>query len=145
MVSLWLFCIGAVMLSFGSYHFWGPISVWYLAYGNRIYGAFPSGISMILFAFAISPFAPDDWKMAIILLAIFSLPLGSLLAKRLLKPTWLRWLEQKHGAILPMLRIEIQEIGPETWNRQINTQAELEEWIKEVKLQRKREAMGIDH
>ena len=70
--------------------------------------------------------------------------LGLIFAKRLLKPAWLRWLEKEHGAFLPILRQEIQKMGPEKWNRRINTQEELAEWINEVKMQRRRRAMGLD-
>ena len=149
MVSLILFCLGALMVGIGIYRYKGPINVWYIAYGivtvDANYLGIPIGISLILLALATTPIMLEGWRMPIVVLAIAVSILGLLFAKRILKPVWLRWLEQEHGAILPMLRIEIQEMGPENWNRRINTQAELEEWIKEIKLRRKREAMGIDN
>ncbi|MBK7895226.1 MAG: hypothetical protein IPJ90_10180 [Anaerolineaceae bacterium] len=148
LVPLLLFCSGIVMIGIGIHRYKGPISVWYIAYGSATvsysYLGIPIGTSVMLLALLIPSFVPEEWKMLILILAIAVIILGLIFAPRLLKPAWLHWLEQEHGAILPMLRIEIQEMGPENWNRRINTQAELEEWIDEVKQQRKRRAMGID-
>lgn len=149
MVPLLLFFSGVILVGFGIYRYRGPVSVWYLAYGTYTVGhnylAIPGGISAMLFALLISPFVPVRWKMPILILSIVVILVGLIFAKRLWTPAWLRWLEQEHGAILPVMQIEIQKMGPENWNRRINTQADLEEWIKEVKLRRKREAMGIDN
>ena len=148
MVTLLLFGLGIALIGIGIYRYKGPINVWYIAYGivtvDSNYLAIPIGVSLLLLAFATASIVPNEWKMLLVVLAIITTILGLIFAKRLLKPAWLRWLEQEHGAILPMLRIEIQEMGPENWNRRINTQADLEEWINEVKMQRKRRAMGLD-
>lgn len=149
MVPLLLFLSGVILIGFGIYRYKGPVSVWYLAYGTYTVGhnylAIPGGISAMLFALLIPSFVPVRWKMPILILAVAVIILGLIFAKRLWTPAWLRWLEQKHSAILPILQIEIQKMGPENWNRRINTQAELEEWINEVKRRRKREAMGFDN
>ena len=136
-------------MGIGIHRYKGPISVWYIAYGSATvsysYLGIPIGISLILLALATLPIVSDKWGMPIVFLAIAVCILGLIFAKRLWTPAWLRWLEQEHGAILPMLQREIQKMGPENWNRRINTQAELEEWINEVKRRRKREAMGFDN
>lgn len=135
------------MVGVGLHRYKGPINVWYIAYGivtvDANYLGIPGGISLILLALATLPIVSDKWGMPIVFLAIAVTVFGLIFAKRLLKPAWLRWLEQEHGAILPVLQIEIQKMGPENWNRRINTQEDLAEWIKEVKLRRKRETMGI--
>ncbi len=146
-ISLLLFLSGVILVGFGIYRYKGPVSVWYLAYGTYTVGhnylAIPGGISAMLFALLIPSFVPVRWKMPILILAVAVIILGLIFAKRLWTPAWLRWLEQEHGAILPMLQREIQKMGPENWNRRISTQAELEKWINEVKLRRKQEAMGL--
>jgi len=146
MVPILLFFSGVVLMGFGIYRYKGPVSVWYLAYGTYTVGhnylAIPGGISVMLFALVIPSFLPMVWKMPIVILAIVVTILGLVFAKHLFTPTWLRWLEQEHGSILPMLRIEIQEMGLEKWNHRINTQEELEEWINDVKLQRKLKTVG---
>jgi hypothetical protein len=136
-------------MGIGIHRYKGPISVWYIAYGSATvsysYLGIPIGTSLILLALATLPIVSDKWGMLIIFLAIAVSILGLIFAKYLFTPAWLRWLEQEHSAILPILRIEIQKMGPENWNRRINTQEDLAEWINEVKRRRKREAMGFDN
>lgn len=67
-----------------------------------------------------------------IFLGVASLMVGLTFARQLLKPVWLRWLEREHGDIVTTLQNEIQRIGPENWDRMINTQRELEVWVQEV-------------
>ncbi len=149
MVSLILFTLGVIIVGIGIHRYKGPISVWCIAYGSATvsysYLGIPIGVSLILLALATLPIVSDKWGMPIVFLSIAACILGLIFAKRLLTPPWLRWLEEEHGTILPMLQREIQKMGPENWNRRINTQAELEEWIHEVKLRRKREAMGLEN
>jgi hypothetical protein len=49
-----------------------------------------------------------------------------------LKPAWLRWLEREHGSSMPLFWHEVHEMGPEYWQDQVETQAELEEWVTKV-------------
>ena len=148
MITLLLLGLGIAMISIGIYRYKGPVCVWYLDYGpatvGHSYQGIPGGISLILLALATLPVVSDKWGMPLVFLAIAVTIFGLIFAPRLLKPAWLRWLEKEHGAILPILRQEIQKMGPEKWNRRINTQEELAEWINEVKMQRRRRAMGLD-
>ena len=122
--------------------------MWYLSYGpatiGHSYFMIPIGLALILLSLATVSFVDDKWKIPLVFSAIAINVLGLIFAPRLLKPAWLRWLEKEHGAFLPILRQEIQKMGPEKWNRRINTQEELAEWINEVKMQRRRRAMGLD-
>jgi hypothetical protein len=132
LLGISVFCFG-----FGIYRFKGPVSVWYIAYGvgsvEVNYISIPLGINVASLALATSTFIPGNWKIPVIFLGTGSLIGGFIFARRLFKPTWLRWLEKKHGGIMPILQNEIQRIGPESWDYKINTQEELEAWVAEVR------------
>ncbi len=141
MVPLLLFLSGVILVGFGIYRYKGPVSVWYLAYGTYTVGhnylAMPGGISTMLFALLISPFVPVKWKMPILILAIAIIIVGLIFAKRLWAPVWLRWLEQEHKDIIPILQAEIQKMGPDVWDKRINTREELESWVAEIRRKHK--------
>lgn len=136
MITLLLFGISIFCFVFGIYRFKGPVSVWYIAYGvlsvEVNYASIPIGINVAFLALATSTFIPDNWKIPMIFLGVASLMVGLTFARQLLKPVWLRWLEREHGDIVTTLQNEIQRIGPENWDRMINTQRELEVWVQEV-------------
>jgi hypothetical protein len=140
MVAFLLLILSILLLSLGFYWFKGPVSVWYLAYGvatvGASYSAIPAGVAFALWSVAASPFIPDEWKLTVLNIGTIAFFAGILVAGRFLKPEWLRCLEREHKAILPILRMEIQEMGPENWNRQINTQDDLEKWVNEVRSKR---------
>lgn len=50
---------------------------------------------------------------------------------RWLKPHWVRWLEEEHGDILPLLIAEARQTPG--WAKRVRTQAGLEAWVAEVR------------
>ena len=49
-----------------------------------------------------------------------------------LKPKWLCWLEEEHGAIIELLWEDVRK-DQWGWERRVRTQKDLEEWVKEVR------------
>jgi hypothetical protein len=54
---------------------------------------------------------------------------------RFAKPDWINWLEDNHSAIIPHLRRELGQMGPER-KEIMNNQAKLEAWIEEFRRKR---------
>jgi hypothetical protein len=50
-----------------------------------------------------------------------------------LKPDWLRWLEREHGDIINHLVEEANRMGLEVWEKRVETQAGLEDWVAQVR------------
>ncbi len=50
-----------------------------------------------------------------------------------LSPAWYRWLKRKHGDILPDLAAEAHRLGRAAWLSRVQTQADLEQWVAEVR------------
>jgi len=50
-----------------------------------------------------------------------------------LKPAWLKWLEREHGDIMPLLIQDVHELGDSVWQKRVETQAGLEDWVAEVR------------
>jgi hypothetical protein len=53
-----------------------------------------------------------------------------------IKPAWYRWLEERHGDIIPLLQEEARAMGRWKWQRRVATQAGLEQWVAEVRQKR---------
>lgn len=118
-------------------------SIWMLAKGDKawyfsrkgIYGEIPISIAIILFA--ISTFSSLKDSAAILRFSSFVFGMGGILLNlftpSLLKPPWLRWLEQEHRDILHLLRKDAREKGFRVWAEQVKTQEELEFWTNEVR------------
>lgn len=126
-----------IFLSIGLHKLKGPVSVWYLARSPSAisfsYLAIPFGVVFLLWALAATPLVHDEWKLNLFTLAAIFGFLSIFLPIRFLKPSWLKWLEQEHHAILPVLKNEIHRIGYHEWDRRINTRQDLETWVLEVK------------
>jgi hypothetical protein len=137
MLALLLLLLSLLFLSFGIYRLKGPVSVWYLAYGvanvEVNYLAIPIGTTLALWSLAVSPLIPESLQLTIMLAGAACLFVGTVLSNRLFKPSWLRWLEREHGKLIPLLQSEIQRIGPDQWDKEINTQIELNEWVSKMK------------
>ncbi|KAA3664739.1 MAG: hypothetical protein DWQ04_04170 [Chloroflexi bacterium] len=97
------------------------------------YGTIPLGLGLLLWSFAFVPFVPSNRQLPLIFVGGIVTFLGLFIFPKFLNPKWLWWLIQEHGDIIPILRNEIQEMGDKNWDRQINIQEELEEWVLEVK------------
>jgi hypothetical protein len=50
-----------------------------------------------------------------------------------LAPTWYRWLKREHGNILSLLAQEAHQLGRAEWLKHVQTQADLEAWVAEVR------------
>jgi hypothetical protein len=50
-----------------------------------------------------------------------------------MSPAWYRWLKKEHGDILPYLAQEAHLLGREKWLAQVQTQADLEQWVAEMR------------
>ena len=128
--SLYFFCIGLYRLK-------GPVSVTYLAYGSRLKGvnyfALPFALTLFLWGLALSQLIVDDFKMNLIMIGVLVPFVLAFPAHKYLKPKWLKWLEQNHGDIMPWIEAEINEMGTDVWDNQINTQEELETWVTEYR------------
>jgi hypothetical protein len=90
--------------------------------------AIPGGITSIIFGVVILPITPKWFQPVLIYMAMFVMVLGFLLAWRLFKPQWVKWIEQNHKEVIPHLAVEIRDYG---WYAE--TQEELEEWIAEIR------------
>ncbi len=137
MLFMFFFSISISSLLLGIYRLKGPVSVWFLAlspYGaGSAYGTIPLGLGLLLWSFAFLPFVPTNWQLPLLFGGGIEVFLGLFILPKLLKPKWLLWLEKEHGRLIPLLQNEIQEMGYKNWDRQINTQEELEEWVLEMK------------
>lgn len=104
-------------------------------YTGRIYAAIPFGVAFLFFAAATIPTDIDTGLILGYIGGAFGI-LGLIFAftqPSFLKPAWLKWLEREHGDIMPLLRKEAQKMGLNVWNERIQTQADLEKWVKEVR------------
>ena len=50
-----------------------------------------------------------------------------------LAPAWYRWLKSEHGHILHLLALEAHRLGRTEWLKRVQTQADLEAWVREVR------------
>jgi hypothetical protein len=104
-------------------------------YAGRVYAAIPIGIAFLIFAIATIPQSVD------ISLSIVGVGLGfgvlglifAFIQPSFLKPAWLKWLEREHGEIMPLLIQDANNMGLDVWNKRIQTQADLEVWVAEVR------------
>ena len=53
--------------------------------------------------------------------------------RSLFEPTWVNWLKYEHANVLPLLQNEIERIGYQTLNKRLQSQANLEAWVEEVR------------
>jgi hypothetical protein len=50
-----------------------------------------------------------------------------------MSPKWYRWLKKEHGDILSDLAMDAHELGRQEWLDRVKTQADLEQWVAEVR------------
>jgi len=53
-----------------------------------------------------------------------------------MSPAWYRWLKKEHGDILSDLAMDAHELGRQEWLARVTTQADLEQWVAEVRRKR---------
>ena len=102
-----------------------------------VFAAFPFALALFVMASLFMISAPVEMRQNIAFFVIFPLMLiGVLLSiwqPRWLKPKWARWLEANHGEIMPLLREEARKAEWSDWQRKVDTQKGLEEWVDEVR------------
>jgi hypothetical protein len=104
-------------------------------YSGRVYAAIPLGIFFLVLAIATIP-QSQDISLTIVGIALGFGVLGFIFAftqPSFLKPPWLKWLEREHRDIMPLLREDAHRMGLNVWNERMQTQADLEDWVAEVR------------
>jgi hypothetical protein len=104
-------------------------------FAGRVYAGIPGGLTFLSWALAAIPESQDIGIIFIYIGLGFGL-LGGIFyifQPSFMKPTWLRWLESEHGDIMPLLCKDVREMGDSIWNERIQTQADLEGWVAEVR------------
>jgi hypothetical protein len=108
-------------------------------YAGRVYTGIPFGLAFLSLAMAAIPKSVNMSGIFVYMTLGFGV-LGLIFAftqPSFLKPDWLKRLEHEHGDIMSLLRREANEMGLNTWNEQIQTQEDLEEWVAEVRRKHK--------
>lgn len=129
--------VGGGLLTYGILVRQGRLKHWWaLPYYKAGQGPFvpmPGGLTLLFWAVAM--LLPQRWAM---LLVYIGLGFGALalvfviIQPRFLKPAWLQWLEDNHKKNIALLRKEARETGISQWAKRVQTQADLEQWVKEV-------------
>ena len=138
LLSLGIGLFGAFMVTLGLYLLFGPVIIWYVLKVPFVtishYALIPGGIFFLLFC--VGFYLPDKGAGFVLYLGFLIAIVGTILMRTIprLKPKWLQWLYNEHGEILDALRYEIRQ--DPYWNNKINTQAELEAWVEEVRERR---------
>jgi len=104
-------------------------------YAGRVYVAIPAGIAFLIFGLAAIPESPDVSLNIIgvgLVIGVIGLAFG-FTQPSFLKPPWLRWLEREHSELMPFLRKEANRMGLNVWNKRIQSQEDLEDWVEEVR------------
>ncbi len=99
------------------------------------HGAIPTGVGLILFGMFFTGFFTNRLVGWILFLGAGIIGLGgSLLFIAKFKPPWLQQLEAQYGEMfIYILTQEIFKIGHKKMNRRIQSQEDLDEWVKEVR------------
>ena len=141
-VAVGLGLLGLMLIAAGTLFRLGILKYWFLA--RRVpglvprFGAYlgiPAGISLLLMA--CMPLLPSVESRRHLSCAASVVMLGgSILAvirTSFLVPEWLKWLEQEHASITPLLIQEGREMGVLNWQARVWTRRDLEEWVEEVR------------
>jgi NhaP-type Na+/H+ and K+/H+ antiporter len=133
--------IGIGMLLLGISVRSGKFKSWWLAQFNPVvpeiaaYIGIPGSITFFLLALAaLMPDLEDRQRLfdLSIILLIVAIVIA-LWRPRWLLPKWLRWLQAHHKDILPLLKQEAQAMPDREWNKRVETQEDLEQWVAEVR------------
>jgi hypothetical protein len=115
----------------------GNSKAWYFArhlYAGSVYAQIPMGIGFLSFA-AGGIFQFQGLLFPFIYIGGGFFLLGiifNFIRPSFLKPAWLKWLERKHGDIMPILDKEAYEMGLETWEKYVDNRG-LAVWVAEVR------------
>lgn len=148
-ISLLIFClvVGVFLLWFGIMIQVGRYKRWWLIRSTPIvpssfaYVAILGGLLFLIIpGLAIYYSDPDVRGTAFITLVCPLLNVVVLLAiwrPRWLVPAWLRWLEDQHHNLLPLLREDAIRMGAWKWEKQVSTREGLAEWVEDVRCKNK--------
>ncbi len=147
-LALFFLAMGAIGLCVGIRYLQGYHKSHFLSssvrLGSNAWMALPSGILFLMWGVGtVLVLAFDEQNDFIVTVAkiLWIGGLGvallgfifALLQVPVMKPAWLKWLEREHGEIMPLLRREAREMGLDIWQRRVDTQEGLEEWVAEVR------------
>jgi hypothetical protein len=133
--------IGVGMLLLGINVRIGKFKSWWLAQFNPVVpeaGAYIGiPLSITLFIWCLAPFFPDiDDRRRIFDyggISFIATVIIVLWRPRWLLPGWLRWLEDNHQDILPLLKEDAQKMPGREWSKRVSTREGLESWVAEVR------------
>jgi hypothetical protein len=107
---------------------------------HSIFGAIPAGLGAIVLGIIVK-LRPEPETATMICFGVTgpSFLVGVMLMiwpPWWIKPAWYRWLEERHGDIIPLLQEEARAMGRWKWQRRVATQEGLEQWVAEVRQKR---------
>ena len=133
--------MGVVFLTWGILIRLGYLRTSYAVRGNPVFAS-PALLHSLVFlglgmgVLATIPFIPIEMRLSLINYFLAPLLMLTIVFAMWqpwwLKPKWLRWLEKEHGDIIEILWEEVRQEG-HTWERRVRTQADLEDWVAEVR------------
>lgn len=140
------FCLGGsggLILTLGVLSRLGILRGIYAVKGHRVlmprghaFVGIPLGICIlslcILLLIPIEPESRGDIALYILGPGILFTYVVAIWQPSWLKPAWLRWLEKEHGDIIELLWEDARE-KKWKWEREVRTQKDLEEWVRQVR------------
>lgn len=93
----------------------------------------PLGFVLVLWGISLVPLIPYWLSIVCFSLSIIVGIIGYWDIRSLFEPTWVNWLKYEHANVLPLLQNEIERIGYQTLNKRLQSQANLEAWVEEVR------------
>ena len=105
---------------------------------SRIYAGIPVGLMFLCVVVAAIPQFRDfssNFFYIVIGFGIIAL-IFSIIQPSFLKPKWLKWMEHEHKDIFSILKEEAKQMGLRAWDKRVQTQEALEEWVAEVRRKR---------
>jgi hypothetical protein len=115
----------------------GGNKAWYFArhlYAGGVYAQIPMGVGVLLVAG--SAFVPLNISNILIDVGIGFGLLGvifNFVPPSFLRPAWLKWLRHEHGDIYHLLEQDAHDMGLDKWERRMQRQEDMEEWVAEVR------------
>jgi len=135
-LSISLIILGIIGIICGIRTYKKPFYVGYLAFSpynsGCAYIAVPSGLTMILWGTGMLPFV-SYWGAVILFISSIPVGLAGLwISFTYFDPPWVRRLKVQ-GELYNALRTEALRVGHSTLNKRIQSQADLEVWVGEVR------------
>jgi hypothetical protein len=102
-----------------------------------VYGIPFAGLMMLFIAFLdyIAPFLPGYSGVLVFIVLGLGIFVTIFWQPEWMKPVWLRWLEQNHPELIPLLRDEVTSLRGQAifeWIRKVKTQEGFEQWVEEM-------------